>query len=191
MLFTHVIHQYTAIHRIQGVSVSHTPLNWIIENQLGRRNLNPNQIAYLRGKRYETEKKIRGGIGANQYTKELIAQNGQLAKNTAQRIADEYGIGRNTVKRNEHFSKVVDILPEEVKSSVLSGNEKITHPETETILKFPKPIQKQFIKEVEKGTPIKEAVKKVDPSPTLGKPIYQCLIRNEKHRGAIKHRLLM
>ena len=26
-------------------------LNWIISNQLGRRNLNPNQIAYLRGKR--------------------------------------------------------------------------------------------------------------------------------------------
>jgi hypothetical protein len=34
---------------------------------------------------------------------------------------------------------------------------------TDTILDFDKPTQKKFIKEVESGTPIKEAVKKVDP----------------------------
>lgn len=140
-------------------------LNWIIENQLGRRNLNPNQIAYLRGKRYECEKKIvTNKEGANQYRKEVESHNGtQPDNNTSRMLGAEYGIGKNTVLRNARFSRVVDILPEEVKSSVLSGNEKITHPETETILKMPKPIQKQFIKEVEKGTPIKEAVKKVDP----------------------------
>lgn len=140
-------------------------LNWIIENQLGRRNLNPNQIAYLRGKRYECEKKIVSNKeGANQHSNEVESHNGiQPDNNTSRKLGAEYGIGRNTVLRNARFSKVVDILPEEVKSSVLSGNEKITHPETEAILKMPKPIQTKFIKEVEKGTTIKEAVKKVDP----------------------------
>jgi hypothetical protein len=45
-----------------------------------RRNLNPNQIAYLKGKRYETEKKIWGGDRGNQYTNEATYQNDKLAK---------------------------------------------------------------------------------------------------------------
>lgn len=135
-------------------------LNWIIANQLGRRNLNPNQIAYLRGKRYECEKKIvKNEKGINQYSKEVMRQNDAKPQWTRNKLADEYGVGSKTIERNEHFSRVVDILPEEVKSSVLSGNEKITYPETDAILKFPAPIQKKFIQEVEQGTPIKEAVK--------------------------------
>lgn len=138
-------------------------LNWIISNQLGRRNLNPNQIAYLRGKRFESEKKIVGGDKKSEEYKKSIAQNGPLNGDTAQRIADEYGIGRNTVKRAEKFAKVVDLLPEEARKNILSGNESIKQKESETILKMDKPTQKKFIKEVESGTPIKEAVKKVDP----------------------------
>lgn len=30
-------------------------MNWIINNQLGRRNLHPDQASYLRGKRYNAE----------------------------------------------------------------------------------------------------------------------------------------
>jgi len=33
-------------------------INWIINNQLGRRNLTELQKSYLRGKRYNTEKKV-------------------------------------------------------------------------------------------------------------------------------------
>ena len=138
-------------------------LNWIISNQLGRRNLNPNQIAYLRGKRFESEKKIIGGDKKSAEYKKSIAQNGPLNGDTAQRIADEYGIGRNTVKRAEKFAKVVDLLPEEARKNILGGNESIKQKESEAILKFDKPTQKKFLKEVESGTPIKEAVKKVDP----------------------------
>jgi len=39
-----------------------------------RRNPNHNHIAYLRGERYETEKKIWGGTGKNQYTGEQSYQ---------------------------------------------------------------------------------------------------------------------
>ena len=34
-------------------------VEWIIANQLGRRNLTPEQKSYLRGKRYQLEKKNR------------------------------------------------------------------------------------------------------------------------------------
>lgn len=146
-------------------------LNWIISNQLGRRNLNPNQIAYLRGKRYENEKKIvTNEKGVNQHTKEVTCTNDMQPKSmeekrnpTASRIANDYGVGIRSVIDNGHFSRVVDILPEEAKSGVLSGEEKISRTNVKTILSLDSPTQKKFLQEVESGTPIKEAVKKVDP----------------------------
>lgn len=90
---------------------------------------------------------MRGGDGSNQYSKEQIAQNGPLAGDTAQRIADEYGIGRNTVKRAEKFAKVVDLLPEEARKNILDGSESIKQKESEAILKMDKPTQKKFLKE--------------------------------------------
>ena len=122
----------------------------------------PNQIAYLRGKRYETEKRIAGGDGTNQFTKEECCQNETKAKKrTSEKIADEYGVGRSTIIRNANFANVIDILHEEVKKDVLSGEQKISHADTSTIIKMDKPTQKKFLKEVESGTPIKEAVKKL------------------------------
>jgi hypothetical protein len=149
------------------IKVLYHALNWIISNQLGRRNLNPNQIAYLRGKRYETEKKIWGGTGSNQYVKEQSSQVGNLADTpkTSRKLADEYGVGKNTILRNANFSKVVDILPDNARRNVLSGDDKISNTITDSILDFDTPTQKKFLKEVESGTPIKEAVKKHGCSP--------------------------
>ena len=140
-------------------------LNWIISNQLGRRNLNPNQIAYLRGKRYETEKKMQGGTGANQYSKEQSFPNANSADSpkTSEALGREYGVHQSTIIRNANFAKAVDILPAEIKTEVLIGKDDISRKDANSILKMDKPTQKKFIKEVESGTPIKEAVKKVDP----------------------------
>ena len=114
---------------------------------MGRRNLNPNQIAYLRGKRYETEKKIVSNeSGANQYTKEVGSHLATQPK-TSEVLGSEYGVHKSTIIRNANFAKVVDILPEEVKHDVLSGEQKISHEATSSILKFDKPTQKKFIKE--------------------------------------------
>ena len=59
--------------------------NWIILNQIGRRNVTPEQRAYLMGKLYRETKKEQGGTGANQYT-EQRGNNFPSAK-TAERIA--------------------------------------------------------------------------------------------------------
>lgn len=136
-------------------------LNWIISNQLGRRNLTDAQKEYLIGKRYETEKKI----STDNLKKGDYLPSGQNVHSdkTSEIIAQEYGINERTVRRIGEFAKVVDILPSEVKQDVLSGAEKITRNDVSTINKMPKPTQKKFLKEVESGTPIKEAVKKVDP----------------------------
>ena len=52
-------------------------LSWICKNQLGRRNLTPQDKKYLVGKRYEAEKKANGavdGFRGNQHTKLVVDQ---------------------------------------------------------------------------------------------------------------------
>lgn len=76
---------------------------WICKNQLGRRNLTDAQKTYLIGRQYEAQKMTVGG------DRKSKAQNGPLIKgDTAETIAREHNIGRNTVKRAEKFVKGVD-----------------------------------------------------------------------------------
>lgn len=78
---------------------------------------------------------------------------------TSYTLAEEYGVNPSTIQRDAQFSQVVDILPEETKHNVLSGKENITRNEAKAVIKMDTPTQKKFLKEVESGTPIKEAVK--------------------------------
>ena len=84
-------------------------LNWIINNQLGRRNLHPDQASYLRGKRYNGEKASVGGDRGNQYT---VAkdQNDPLPESTADRLATEYKVSAPTVKRDGNYAAAIDTL---------------------------------------------------------------------------------
>lgn len=97
---------------------------WMFKKQLGRRNLSSEQRDYLMGKRNEAEKMA---VGTNRYSKKEEVQNGPLkAKGkTAQRIAEEYGVGYGTVIRAEKFAKGIDTLREsnpEAADAVLKGN---------------------------------------------------------------------
>jgi hypothetical protein len=91
--------------------------NWIIAQQLGRRNLKPEQVAYLRGKRYRGEKKTVGG------DRKSGAENQHMK--TCERLAEEYGVGKSTIQENGKFSEAVDAiataLGEETKQAILSG----------------------------------------------------------------------
>jgi hypothetical protein len=104
----------------------------------------------LRGKRYETEKKIQGAPIGNKNAEKQSSHLANLVYSqpkTSEVLGSEYGVHKSTIIRNANFAKVVDILPEEVKHDVLSGEEKISRTMTDTILDFDKPTQKKFIKE--------------------------------------------
>ena len=47
--------EYDAV-QVPVVASREDAINWVIANQLGRRNLNPEEASYLRGKRYNAEK---------------------------------------------------------------------------------------------------------------------------------------
>lgn len=77
--------------------------------QLGRRNLTDAQKTYLIGRQYEAQKMTKGAPHGNSNAKKQLAQNGPFVKgDTAETIAKEHNIGRNTVKRAEKFVKGVD-----------------------------------------------------------------------------------
>lgn len=78
-------------------------INWMIHNQLGRRNATEEQKSYLRGKLYREQKNQQGG---DQRSKRHSA----ASIDTATVIASENGVDRRTVQRDATFSKAVDDL---------------------------------------------------------------------------------
>ena len=112
-------------------------LAWICKNQLGRRNLSPEQKRYLLGKQYEAEKKAAKIFRGNQYT--LAKKSGgdhgdnhHSGKKTCDRIAEENGVSRASVLRARHYTKGIDIadtLSPGIKKKVFSGEVKFTNDE--------------------------------------------------------------
>ena len=103
---------------------------WICKNQLGRRNLTPEQRKYLIGKQYEAEKQSNGGDRKSS-AKKSVRQNDQLIgkKHTRLRIADENNVNESFVRRAESFANGVDAAEEAVsgtRAKILSGEVKPT-----------------------------------------------------------------
>lgn len=107
---------------------------WMYKKQLGRRNLTEEQKTYMIGKMYEARKNTKAFKGNQHTVKSGGAQNEHEQKNgkTADAIAREVGVGRETVKRSEKFSKGIDTLREsnpEAADAVLKGNSGATKAE--------------------------------------------------------------
>lgn len=89
-------------------------MEWMDRNQIGRRNLSPDMMSYIRGRMYNRMKKVKGGTGANQY-KEQIGQN-DLSANTAEIIAKQTGVSEKTVKRDEQYFKAVEKVAQQLET---------------------------------------------------------------------------
>lgn len=100
--------------------------DWIDANQLGRRNLTPDQSRLLRGRRYNRAKKTHsqaGAIGG--------ASSGQsdhrLAK-TAESLAKQHGVSEKTIRRDAKVAEFVEQLkttaPEKAKA-ISDGKKRI------------------------------------------------------------------
>jgi phage N-6-adenine-methyltransferase len=82
--------------------------DWIDAHQLGRRNLRPEQISLLRGRRYNRQKKKQGGTGFNQHTE----QRGKFCPSakTSEKIAKQAGVSPRTIKNDGRFAEAVNKL---------------------------------------------------------------------------------
>lgn len=110
--------------------------DWMYKNQLGRRNLTPEMKDYCIGQIYRSEKKKLSERG-NQYTESAKAQNGQK-QTTAEKVGEQHGVSRNTVKRSEKFADGIDRIGEiapEIKQDILKGKTNVTKTEIRELAK--------------------------------------------------------
>jgi len=133
----------------------HDALAWICKNQLGRRNLTFQQKKYLIGKQFEAEKQRQGTNNQYVQAKSEKCQLGtfQNSVDTAERIAQENGIGRRSVFRAEEFAKAVDIADEiepGIRSEILAGKIKTTEKEVQALTKAPPEERPALVEELRK-----------------------------------------
>lgn len=102
-------------------------ISWMIDLQLGRRNMSPNEIAYYRGLKYNQEKKIE--------KTENFSSAGTSLK-TSQKLAQQYGINEKTIRRDAEFAKGVESLSPELKREVLNGTVKVAKKDLEELGKL-------------------------------------------------------
>ena len=127
-------------------------LAWICKNQLGRRNLTPEQKYYLMGKQYEAEKAAHGGD-----RKSTDAKSSSLKANlidsskTCDRIAEENGVSKDTVIRASRYMRGVEIAEELIpglKQSILSGQTKVSKADMHRLARADFPNRKQIVHEI-------------------------------------------
>jgi len=97
--------------------------NWMINNQLGRRNLTKEQQAFLRGSRYNSEK-AQGQRTDLQQT----SSDAKSKESTAKRIAKEYNVDEKTIRRDAKFAEGMDIIGRSnpgLKQDILKGKVKV------------------------------------------------------------------
>ena len=110
---------------------------WICKNQLGRRNLTPEQKKYLIGKQYEAERQARGGDRKSEEAQSKY-QDETLSADTGTRIAKQNNVSRISVLRAYGFSSGIDLAEEAVpgiKEEILSGALQATDAEIMKIAK--------------------------------------------------------
>jgi hypothetical protein len=120
---------------------------YMIDNQLGRRNLTPEQISYLRGMKYLTEKKEKGkyerpehkghfvlyGIeetsgGTKAEGNEHKGQNvlyGEEVISTSEKLGKRFNVSEKTIKRDAEFASGLEKLDPALKLEILSGQTKV------------------------------------------------------------------
>lgn len=84
---------------------------WMVNNQLGRRNISSVQRRYLLGQKYETEKRMHG---TNRFT--MLMEEGENKGKTKQKIAQEENISESTVMRAAKLYRAINLLSGEDKS---------------------------------------------------------------------------
>jgi hypothetical protein len=101
--------------------------DFMIDFQLSRRNITPQQASYLRGLRYNTEKRDIVDNFQNQTSKTNLP-NGHYdhlgdfeKKTTAQELGTHFNVGEKTIRRDAEFARGLDKLDSNFRQDILKG----------------------------------------------------------------------
>ena len=138
-------------------------LAWICKNQLGRRNLTPEQKKFLIGKQYSVEHRKPGGNGNNQYTattqeavQEELCQIDTIPPTSAEasirkQIAERNNVSESYVARSEKFMRGVEIMDQMIpgmQEKILSGQFKVRDADMHRLARADFPNRKQIVHEI-------------------------------------------
>jgi len=105
--------------------------NYMIDNQLGRRNLTPERMAYLRGLKYLTMKR-QAGRPAQSGSESNLTQSEdsptaetKQAPRTDQLLADQFQVSPKSIRLDARYAKGIDKLDEPLKKKVLGRTVKV------------------------------------------------------------------
>lgn len=118
------------IHLISFPSLSEVR-DYMIDNQLGRRNLSPEQISYLRGKKYNAQKLDKGKYERTDHKGQIVPYGSGTS--TADRLAEQFNVSQKTIKRDAAFAEGLDKLSTEQRKEVLSGKVKMRKADIQAI----------------------------------------------------------
>lgn len=107
-------------------------IEWMLRNQLGRRNLTDEQRAYLRGKQYQIQKQRHGG------KREASGKNSHLK--TSEMVAAEHSVSEATIRKDATFAQGLDRIGAanpELKQQVLSGQAKVRKKDVQQLAALP------------------------------------------------------
>jgi hypothetical protein len=94
---------------------------WMIDNQLGRRNLNPDQLSYYRGLKYLALRRSKGGY-------ENVKSKGQAEVSTTELLSEQFKVSESTIKRDSKFAEGLDLIGKsnaDLKRRILLGEVKV------------------------------------------------------------------
>lgn len=112
---------------------------FMIDNQIGRRNLTPEQASYLRGMKYLNLKQNKGQYDriehnaqsehyADSDSENHNAQNEHYdkKKKTAEVLGEKFNVGQATIRRDAEFAQGLEMLEPSLKTAVLAGQTNLT-----------------------------------------------------------------
>ncbi|MDR6197745.1 hypothetical protein [Siphonobacter sp. SORGH_AS_0500] len=88
---------------------------FMIDNQLGRRNLTPEQTSYLRGQKYLSMKRGSGRPTGN-----------AAGKRTEEVLAEQFNVSPKTIRTDAEFAKGLDKTSPALKKEILSRKSKVS-----------------------------------------------------------------
>lgn len=122
--------------REKDFSDRYAAIAWLCKNQLGRRNLTPEQRKYLIGKQYEAEKRTSGAQPGNSNAKRSGQNVHLVSDKTGERIAKENHTNERYVRRAERFAQGIDAAEEVIpglRQEIFAGKVKPAASEIEAI----------------------------------------------------------
>lgn len=122
-------HNIPFYHKVSTFSdIEHVKI-WMIENQMGRRNLTQDQLSYYRGLKYLSMRKRKGGY-------ENITLKGQEEHSACSLLSKEFNVSSSTIKRDSKFAEGLNMVGKTnptLKLKILTGQLKVKKTEVRAL----------------------------------------------------------